>query len=292
MSDEKLNWVEIEVDDELKHELEMDAPLVFERHGARWQVVQIHQGIEHVAVSLVSLFGVMVLAWPAQPMLVFLVLSMWAGVAFDAARWYLSPGAVEDALHYLETDSRFWRSVEAWQRGEASFSMREPGDMGAPGIHVLIAVICAIGFTIALTIDLGRAADTNLALLFMSRPDMLALMLLTLLCQYGMRIADFRGRPQTSEEINALNFNPQVEIAIFALMFVLWMVFGLVYVQVMPSFGREPSRETLVTLFVVAAYLIMLWRGVGEIRAVGKIRRQIAWLQKKLAWRGRAETAG
>lgn len=283
MSGKRSEWVDVALDDELKATLAIDATLAMERRGSRWQAVRRHEGMEHLLVATLSLAGVALLGWPAQPMLVFLVLSVWAGVAFDVARWLASPGAVEDCLHYDMRDGRFWSAVDAWRAGATSFRDRpETGNESSPLMHLLVAVMLAIGFSVALTIDLVRAADVNLALMFASRPDMVALMLLSLGIQYGVRIADFRRRPRTPEEIVSMNFNPMGEAALFMLMLVLWMTFGTVYLQLAGLFGLDDSRDALVTLFVIAAYLIMFWRGVGELREVGRVRDRIDWLERTL----------
>lgn len=271
--------IEIAVDDALKHELEMDAPLALERRGRRWQAVRLRTGIEHLLVALLSLTGVFVLGWPVESMLVFLVLSLWAGLAFDVARWLSSPGTVEDHLHYDRLDDRFWRGVDAWKSKAPSFSMPAHEREDGAALHLLIAVFCAIGFTIALTIDLSRAADVNLMILMASRPDMLLLMGLSLCVQYGLRLADFRRPPSTPEDVAAMSFMPFAEAAVFMLMFILWMVSGTLYLQLADIFGLAAPRTTLITLFVVCAYVILLVRGVAEIREVIEVRRRTAWLR-------------
>lgn len=274
--------IEIAVDDTLKHEIEADAPLVLARRGQRWQAVRLRTGIEHLFVALLSLAGVFVLGWPAEPMLVFVVLSLWAGLAFDVARWLGSPGTVEDHLHYERVDERFWRGVDAWRSNAPSFSMPAQEREDGAALHLLIAVFCAIGFTVAMTIDLGRAADVNLMMLMASRPDMLLLMGLSLCVQYGLRIADFRRPPSTPEDIAAMSFMPFAEAAVFMLMFIFWMASGTLYVQVADILGLSSPRTSLITLFVVCAYVVMLMRGLGEIREVRDARRRIAWLHDTL----------
>lgn len=275
--------IEIAVDDALKHEIEADAPLALERRGHRWQAVRLRTGMEHLFVALLSLTGVFVLGWPVEPMLVFLVLSLWAGLAFDVARWLSSPGTVEDHLHYERLDDRFWQGVAAWKSNAPSFSMPAEEREDGAALHLLIAVFCAIGFTVALTIDLGRAADVNLMMLMASRPDMLLLMGLSLSVQYGLRIADFRRPLSTPEEIAAMSFMPFAEAAVFMLMLMLWMVSGTLYLQLADILGLASPRTALITLFVVCAYAVMLMRGLGEIREVRDVRRRIAWLHGRFS---------
>ncbi len=102
---------------------------------------------------------------------------------------------------------------------------------------------------------------------------------LSLCVQYDLRLADFRRPPSTPEDIAAVSFMPLAEAAVF----MLWMVSGTLHLQLADIFGLASPRETLFTLFVVCAHLILLVRGVAEIHEVIEVRRRTSRLRDMLS---------
>ncbi|MFN3985415.1 MAG: hypothetical protein ACK4KV_07990 [Rhodocyclaceae bacterium] len=277
-----VNWVTVAVDDALREEVAIDASLALERRGPLWQRTRLRQGFEHLVAGGLSLLGLFVFGWPAEPVLMFVVASVWAGLLFDAARLVSAPKAVHEHAHYQEIDDRFWRGVAAWRSGAKDFRIPDEQHNMSPALQVLVALLGALFMSAYLSIELHRLTGQDLVQRLLTRPDGLLVLMLTLVVQYGLAFRAFRGQPRSAVEVSAMSFMPVAEAVVFLVMFFIWMIASALYMDFATLFGLTPSADLVPVIFASCVAIVLLLRGLGEIREVLDQRRTEAWLRGQL----------
>lgn len=277
---------QVEIDAGVLQRIERAAPGVLRSRAAGWQLRVRTQALEHVGVGVLSLGGVFMLGWPASSMVVFLILSLWLGLLFDALRLVLAPALVREALEDEAREGWFWPALEALRQGRSHYRCVH-GDTLPPLLQWLLGVALALWGSGTVAWELSRADGAGWVREVLANPDMLALMGLSLLAQLvagGLALLrELRGAAAGGA---AVHFQPLAEALTWFVLLLLW--YGAMPIVVLAGevFLQRSLAGEGVLVFVACGYALLVARGVAEWRWMRREQLALAWLRARLQARG------
>lgn len=231
-----------------------------------------NQKLEVVADAVVALLGVLLLHWSPYPLMLFLLASLWLGLLEWSLTWWLARDRLLALLQDAQDVEELQRHVRHERDGERQREASHPLPAG-PGVQLAIAVFLAAAFTGSLLYQLAADADLHLGLLLLEQPDLLLLMggLLALrLYQLQQRL---RRPPERAPWIDLAN--PILDMLLFVVLVFCWTVISAIALKIREIVGGDRQLITA-TVFVCTGYGLVIWRAVGELRALRRLTLDLA----------------
>jgi len=272
----------VRIEDQHEAFLRQEGPAVLARYDEAWFRARRRHGLEHFVCGVVPLVGLLLCGWPAQPMAVFMLFALLAGLAADAVKLAVAPDLVHRACAGQAHDAELWGIADALRAGQAEMHATDQ----QPPLSLTGQLGMAAFFAVSLcgSVIWSVREHTGIALLerALDRPDMLLGMGVMLLAQLAMTAVDTRRALHEEPIAGELRFEPMLEAILYFIILFLWMVIGGIVLK-LGALDGSASDEALVATLVVIGNAVLVWRGIGEIRDAHNRLQAAEWLRMALA---------
>lgn len=228
---------------------------------------------EAIADAVIALVGVLLLHWSPFSLMLFLIAGLWLGLLERWLEWLFARDRLLAVMQEAQDLEELQRLIQRERDGIRHRKTWHPLPRSA-GTQLAIAVFFAAAFTGSLLYQLATDTDLQLGLLLLERPDLLLVMGGLLALRLYSLQQRLRRPPERAAWVDIAN--PILDMLLFVILIFFWTVIGAFALKIEETVGGDRPLITA-TVFVCAGYLLVIWRAVGELKALRQLAIDLAW---------------